>query len=220
MQKILDTLTRWSHFSPPKREPNPYADVMERTMAWGIDLFILYYLLRSVFDRVAMIVFRHDDPSTLDALKQANFSQLLRDGTAALESGQMGYLTGSPALHLYLTDLVAEFFLLGIIVVMAQCLYGHTPGKWLLGLRVVRRKTLEPIRGWRFALRYLAYIPSVGLFMLGVVWAHFNRERRTLHDIIAGTVVIQTRPHGWYWSKVKQGFAWVKSKVRPVDAQE
>lgn len=216
MQKILDTLKSWSSVNRRPRVPSPYADVMERTVAWAIDLALLYYILRSVFDQLALIVFQHDDASTIDAVKRANFGQLLRDGSAAFESGQSGHLIGSPALHLYLTDLVAEFMLLGLIVIGAQWIYGNTPGKWLLGLKIVRRTTFDPVSRWRYVLRYLAYIPSVGIFMLGVVWCHFNRERRALHDIIAHTVVIQTRPQGWYWGKMKQGFAWLKNKIRPA----
>ncbi len=216
MQKVLDTLKSWSSFNSRKHVDSPYADVMERTVAWALDLVLLYYILRSLFDRLAMVVFRHDDPSTIDLVKRSNFNQLLRDGQTAIDSGQSGYLIGSPALHLYLTDLVAEFFLLGLIVIGAQCIYGNTPGKWLLGLKIARRTTHEPISRWRYLLRYLAYIPSVGFLMLGVVWAHFNSERRTVHDIIAGTVVLQTRREGWYWNKVKQGYRWVKNKLRPA----
>lgn len=218
MQKFLETLKRWGSITPRKRLPSPYADIMERTVAWTIDLLLLYYLLRRVFDQVAMMVFNHDNAATIDTVKRVNFNQLMTDLQTAFNSGESGYLIGSPAFHLYLTDLVAEFFLLGIIVIGAQCLYGHTPGKWLLGLKIVRRGTLEPIDRWRYAVRYLAYIPSVGFFMLGVVISHFNRERRALHDFIAGTAVIQTRPQGWYWGKIKQGFAWVKGKVRPPKA--
>lgn len=216
MQKVLETLKNWSSFNSRKRQPSPYADVMERTVAWAIDLMILYYVLRAVFDRVAMLVFRHDNASTIDTVKRVNFNQLMQDLQTAIDTGQSGYLIGSPAFHLYLTDLVAEFFLLGILVVAAQCLYGNTPGKWLLGLKIVRRTSLEPVARWRYFVRYLAYIPSVGFFMLGMVWCHFNRERRAWHDMIAGTVVIQTRPQGWYWGKVKQGFAWVRHKLNPL----
>lgn len=215
MQKFLENLKRWGSVTPRKKEPSPYADLMERTVAWTIDLALLYTFLRPLFDLLAMQVYRHDTLATIDDVKRVNFGQVWTDGNTAATTGEWGHLIGSPAFHLYLTDLTTSFLLLGILIVGAQWLYGNTPGKWLLGLKIVRRTSLAPIARWRYLLRYLAYIPSVGILMLGVVWSHFNRERRTLHDIIAGTVVIQTRPAGWYWGKVKQGFRWVKHKLNP-----
>ncbi len=216
MQKFLETLKRWGSINPRKRPHNPYGDMMERTVAWSIDLALIYSLLHRLFDLVAMQVYRHHDLVTLEAAKRANFTQLWDAGELAVNSGEWGHLIGSPALHLYLTDLISEFFLLGVLVIGAQWLYGNTPGKWLLGLKIVKRTSLAPVARWQYVLRYLAYIPSVGIFMLGVILSHFNRERRTLHDIIAGTVVLQTRGQGWYWNKLKQGFAWIKNKIRPA----
>lgn len=218
MQKFLETLKRWGSMNPRRREPSPYADLMERTVAWTIDLALLYTFLSPLFDLLAMQVYQHGELASIDAVKRANFAQLWNAGNAAFTSGEWGYLIGSPALLLYLTDLISAFVLLGLLVIGAQWLYGNTPGKWLLGLKIVRRRTLAPIERWRYLLRYASYIPSVGLLMLGVVWSHFNRERRTLHDIIAGTVVIQTRPAGWYWGKLKQGFGWVKAKLHAPKA--
>ena len=213
MQKILNTLKEWSSIRP-KKDRGPYASVMERTIAWAVDLTLLYYLLRDLFDRVALMVFNHHDIATIDEVKRNNFYQIMRDGEVAAQTGNWGQVIGSPAMNLYLTDLVAEFFLLGLLVVGAQCLFGNTPGKWLMGLKIVRRTSLKPIAKWRYPLRYLAYIPSVGFFMVGLVFCHFNRERRALHDMMVGTVVVQTRGEGWYWGKVKQGYGWARSKLR------
>lgn len=219
MQKFMDRLLDMARVVPRKREPSPYAEVIERAVAWAIDLFLLYYLLRDLFDRLAMQVFEHYDLATLNAVKQVNFNSMVSDIRAAVDAGQPLQALGSPALQLYFTELLAEFMLLGIIVVGAQCLFGNTPGKWLLGLKIVRRKTLAPIARWRYLLRYVAYVPSVGFAMLGVVWCHLNKERRGWHDMIAGTVVIQTRPDGWYWNKLKQGFRWLRLKLTPPKAE-
>lgn len=218
MQKFMDKLLDMASVVPRKRVPNPYAEVIERAVAWAIDLFLLYYLLRDLFDRMAMQVFDHYDLATLDAVKQVNFNKMLADISSAIDAGHPLQALGSSALQLYLTELVAEFFLLGIIVVGFQCIVGNTPGKWLLGLKIVRRKTHADIGYWRYVLRYFAYIPSVGAAMLGVIWCHFNKERRAWHDMIAGTVVLQTRPDGWYWAKLKQGFFWLRAKFFPAKA--
>ena len=62
---------------------------------------------------------------------------------------------------------------------------GRTPGKGLLGLKVVTRAG-EPIGAGRASLRVLAEPLSFVAFGLGVI----GRERRALHDVIAGTAVV------------------------------
>jgi uncharacterized RDD family membrane protein YckC len=66
---------------------------------------------------------------------------------------------------------------------------GQTPGKRLAGLRVIsiRGTTPGPLRA---AGRFLALIASVGPVGLGWIWALFDRERRGLHDHLAGTHVV------------------------------
>lgn len=70
---------------------------------------------------------------------------------------------------------------------------GRTPGKLLVGLRVIDSKgrRIGPIRAF---IRTLAYIPSGLCFGMGFLWAAFDVERRGVHDLIAGTFVILGRP--------------------------
>jgi uncharacterized RDD family membrane protein YckC len=72
-------------------------------------------------------------------------------------------------------------------------LYGATPGKMVLGLRIVNARTLGRVGLLRSILRYLAYFVSGVVFMLGFIWAAFDRRKQGWHDKIAGTIVIQTR---------------------------
>lgn len=66
---------------------------------------------------------------------------------------------------------------------------GMTPGKRLLGMRIVDAATLAPLSAIQSVGRYLAsYLSSCAIY-LGYLLAFFNRERRTLHDFLAGTVV-------------------------------
>lgn len=68
-------------------------------------------------------------------------------------------------------------------------LVGKTPAKAVVGLRVVLRDG-APLVPWRAALRVLVMPLSYAILGLGLVGAVIGRERRTLHDIIAGTVVV------------------------------
>lgn len=65
-----------------------------------------------------------------------------------------------------------------------------TPGKMILGCRVVDAKTLDPISVRQIVLRLLGYLVSGVFSFLGFFWIGFNKKRRGWHDYMAGTVVI------------------------------
>jgi uncharacterized RDD family membrane protein YckC len=75
-------------------------------------------------------------------------------------------------------------------------LVGFTPGKAVLGLRVVKRDGVK-ISFFRALLRFFMYwISAIPLF-LGFLWVLWDPKRQAWHDKIAGTQVlyIPKRPH-------------------------
>ncbi len=66
---------------------------------------------------------------------------------------------------------------------------GQTPGKRLLGLRVVQ-DTGEQIGFGTAFLRWVGYIVSTLPMLMGFLWAGVDRRKQAWHDKIAGTVVI------------------------------
>ena len=67
---------------------------------------------------------------------------------------------------------------------------GQTLGKRATRLRVVRSDG-QPLSLWRALQRLTAMNALSQALLIGYVWPAFNRERRTLHDIAAGTWVIE-----------------------------
>ncbi len=66
-----------------------------------------------------------------------------------------------------------------------------TPGKRMLGLRVIRGdgRDVTYLTAWA---RMLAQYASMLSFMLGYIWAAFDREKRSFHDRICDTRIIRT----------------------------
>lgn len=70
-------------------------------------------------------------------------------------------------------------------------LLGYTPGKFLLGLKIVRSEGQRISLGRSF-LRFIGYwISAIPLF-LGFIWIIFDRRRQGWHDKLADTQVIYT----------------------------
>ncbi len=68
--------------------------------------------------------------------------------------------------------------------------WGQTIGKMAVHIKVLSRTGGRLSLG-RSVLRLLGYAASVAPLFLGVVIALFDRERRTLHDRLADTVVVE-----------------------------
>jgi uncharacterized RDD family membrane protein YckC len=69
-------------------------------------------------------------------------------------------------------------------------LRGQTFGKHLMQVRIIDGFGDRPsIR--RSLVRTVAYVPSLTLLALGVLWIGFDREKRGLHDLIADTYVVR-----------------------------
>ncbi|MCX7635475.1 MAG: RDD family protein [Syntrophales bacterium] len=69
--------------------------------------------------------------------------------------------------------------------------WGQTPGKRLLGLKVIQTSGDAMTYGVAF-LRWVGYIVSSVFLFMGYLWVAFDRRKQGWHDKIAATVVIRT----------------------------
>jgi uncharacterized RDD family membrane protein YckC len=67
---------------------------------------------------------------------------------------------------------------------------GRTPGQQLIGLSVITQNGQRPSL-WRALGRTALAFGSALLCSLGLIWIAFDREKRGLHDWLAGTWVVR-----------------------------
>jgi len=98
------------------------------------------------------------------------------------------------ALPIGLTTIVllASPLIVAIYEIFFWRLRGQTPGKWLLGIRVVALGG-GPVGVGRATLRVLGYLVSALPFYLGFLWI-LGPHRRGFHDHLAHTEVVRARP--------------------------
>ncbi len=68
-----------------------------------------------------------------------------------------------------------------------------TLGKALVGIAVMKKDLSGPISWVRAFLRAIGYYISGALLMCGFLWAFFDDKKRSLHDLLGGSVVVQIR---------------------------
>ncbi len=207
LEGMYEKLLQWAKFKPrPPEDPNlpRYGDLNDRVIAAAIDIFLLYILLYPLFHHIELQLYTHIDREVLGTLASYDNPSL---GEIANVLWRAHYLP------LWLLNTSIQLFLLCAMIVCAHTLWGATPGKRLMGLRVVSARTHQPIGAARCAWRCLMYVPSTLVLMIGIFWISFQKERRGWHDYLAGTVVLQTRPRGWLWQHIKTGFYWVRQRL-------
>jgi uncharacterized RDD family membrane protein YckC len=93
-----------------------------------------------------------------------------------------GAATFTPLVSIFTVGFAAAY------TTVLHALGGQTIGKMLVGIRVVVGDGEPPPVGTAL-LRFLGYFASGGIFTLGFVMAGLRRDKRALHDLIAGTRV-------------------------------
>jgi uncharacterized RDD family membrane protein YckC len=68
-----------------------------------------------------------------------------------------------------------------------------TPGKMILGLRIIDSRTGRAPSVWQCVGRYVIALVSVACAGLGYFWIPLDARKQAWHDKVVGTVVIRTR---------------------------
>jgi uncharacterized RDD family membrane protein YckC len=153
----------------PQKVLAEVAPAWRRLLAWGADLAALA-LVAWLFLLLATALVHHGSPS-----RQSGLDWLAETLLAYRKLWVPGGLLVSLLAILYLTLFTA--------------LGGQTPGKWLLGLRVIDRSggCPSPLRS---AARAALAVGSAVLGLLGFFVMFLDRRGQALHDKLAGTFVV------------------------------
>lgn len=89
----------------------------------------------------------------------------------------------SPLLYVFIAIPVLYF-----IITWAT---GGTFGQRMLGMRVVNAATGGDLGFGRSFLRYIGYLISAAVILIGLIWAAFDSRKQGWHDKIAGSLVIR-----------------------------
>jgi uncharacterized RDD family membrane protein YckC len=98
-----------------------------------------------------------------------------------------GSLIAGPA------DLLLNWILPAIAVILFWIYRQATPGKMAIGAKIVDEKTLGKPSTGQLVIRYLGYYVSIIPLMLGILWVGFDARKQGWHDKLAGTLVVRSR---------------------------
>ena len=90
-------------------------------------------------------------------------------------------------------DFLVSWVLPAVAIVAFWIARQATPGKMLIGARIVDADTGAPLTTRQAIGRYLAYYVSIFGLFLGFFWVGWDRRKQGWHDKLAGTVVVRAR---------------------------
>lgn len=103
-------------------------------------------------------------------------------GKAYLESEQMYH---------GVWDLLLSYVFPAIVVILFWIYKSATPGKMMLGLKIVDAETGEAVPTGRLIGRYFGYFVASIPLLIGIIWVGFDKKKQGWHDKLAGTVVVK-----------------------------
>lgn len=90
-------------------------------------------------------------------------------------------------------DAIISIGLPAVAIIVFWIYKSATPGKMLVGAKIVDADTGGPISTGQAIGRYLGYYVSIFTLCIGFLWIAFDARKQGFHDKLAGTVVIRTR---------------------------
>ncbi|ADN76295.1 RDD domain containing protein [Ferrimonas balearica DSM 9799] len=88
-------------------------------------------------------------------------------------------------------DLLLNYLLPAIAVILFWMAKSATPGKMVLKLTIVDAKTGGKPSTGQLVVRYLGYYVSTIPLLLGLFWVGIDKRKQGWHDKLAGTVVLR-----------------------------
>lgn len=187
---------------------NPYSDITTRLFAIAVDLVILMlpnliltniilgmlFAVPNQYDVTVAHVFERHPELQVDAIKLMRYIAQYYPGEFVIIVRQ------------FMIKVIISIFLLAIYIIPFIHKLGSTPGKMLVGLKVVDSITGQKISWTQSIIRFFGYFIS---FPLGLIFAGMRKDRRSWHDFISDSVVIFSTD-SWYRRFIKAGL--IKAK--------
>ena len=126
--------------------------------------------------------------SILIAIMLVPFGRFVYDGHEMM----YGYGVWMSAYNNFWTSTVLP----AVVIIAFWVAKSATPGKMMIGARIVDAKTGNPPSLSQHIIRYLGYYISMIPAFLGFIWVAFDAKKQGWHDKLAGTVVVRPKRRG------------------------
>ncbi|KRF34720.1 RDD family protein [Nocardioides sp. Soil805] len=157
----------------------PYASWIQRVAAYLIDGLIT--LIAYVPGLIGVVVLAANTETTTDPVTGVTTSELTGGGGLAFGLVLLGAV------------LVVAFSIWNIV--FRQGKTGYTIGKGVMGIKLVKEETGQPVGPGLSFVRQIAHVLDTVLCNIGYLWPIWDSKRQTFSDKVMATIVIR-QPKG------------------------
>jgi uncharacterized RDD family membrane protein YckC len=183
-----------------------YASPNKRLFAVTIDIFLISILFLPIFSFAEIAIFGKNIALVLqDAAEKFNPYTNPIEFSDALKQENFWF-------KYWMVQLINMLLILIPILFLWDRTLG-TPGKWILGCEIVDSKTFQKPTPKQNLIRFFSYIISTIPLCLGFFHMYWDKQNRCWHDILAGTVVIDTSKNTTWPQRIKIAIARMKKNT-------
>ena len=189
-------LPNFFNFLRPKtKEKSIYPDFPKRLLATLLDITIFYLIVSPLGYLLSLIIFAGPSPSTQLHTLFKNFSKSGQTNLSSLMSSSE-YIN---IVHKYgygsiVFEQALQLGLFAIAMIICLKIYRSTPGKMIMGIKLVDYDSRLSPSMIQYIIRGVAAFFSILPLGIGYIPVLWSKEKRALHDIISSTVIINNDP--------------------------
>jgi uncharacterized RDD family membrane protein YckC len=129
--------------------------------------------------------------NVLDVLALAAISQVAHLATGGASVLNPGPAMGRVAVSLGFADIVVGGIIPPLVIISCWIALGASPGKLLLGLRIVDEATGGRPTAWQCIGRYVMALVGILCAGVGYLWIAVDRRNQGWHDKVVRTLVVR-----------------------------
>jgi uncharacterized RDD family membrane protein YckC len=129
--------------------------------------------------------------NVLDVLALAAINQVALLATGGWSAFNPGPVIGRVSVSLGFTDVVVGGIVPPLVIISSWIALGASPGKLLLGIRIVDGPTGGPPTAWQCIGRYFTALVGILCAGAGYLWIAIDRRNQGWHDKLVRTLVVR-----------------------------
>ncbi len=171
-----------------------YAGFNARLFATAIDLVVLFPILMLIAELFPVTTFFNE-------LNHLYVTGQITQEEFAQRFYEMGGSGAAIKASFFSLNSIIQFIIVTALFLLMWMKKYATPGKMLLGMRIVDEATLEHPTNRQLIIRYFAYTVSILPLFVGMIWVAFDKQKQGFHDKLSHTLVLFTEPHDEEWKE-------------------
>jgi uncharacterized RDD family membrane protein YckC len=164
-----------------------YPSILTRIITVLLDLSFLSLFITVPMQFISLYLFKLNfgDFAIANNLKLESLEDI---AIIVTNSNFAGYLEQQQYIVYFSEVMLVQFVLMSVYFILCWAKFGTTLAKYIFKIKIMDYETHEKPKLYKCFIRYVSYL----FFPISIIKGIFGKEKRTLHDVLAGTIVVKS----------------------------